>query len=274
MTPSATPRAPRARRTPAARPSGPRAGAAPDARAASAAAGDAEPRGPAARMRRLLLDTASGLIGDTGAVPSVSELAAAAGVSRATAYRYFPTRSKLIAGVVDHSLGAVRRVPAAPDDGAVGAERLQRLFESTFGRFQEFEPQMRAALQLSLEHAALARAGLLDEEPYRRGYRVGLLKQALAPMRPRLTRRNHELLWKALSLVYGIEPYVVLKDIWGETDAEVEAVARWMVEALTRHALGEPRPGARAAPGRAGRRAADAAEPAARGPASARIELR
>lgn len=189
----------------------------------------------------MLLDTAGTLIRELGAVPSVSDVAAAAGVSRATAYRYFPTRSKLIAGVVDHSLEPVRRrpMPDDPPDDEQGADRLRRLFESTFSRFQEFEPQMRAALQLSLEHAALDRAGLLKEERYRRGYRVGLLKDALAPLRGHLTRRNHELLWKSLSIVYGIEPYVILKDIWGSKDAEVEAVARWMVEALTRHALSD-----------------------------------
>jgi AcrR family transcriptional regulator len=204
-------------------------------------------RGPAARMRRLLLDTAGQIIQDRGTVPSVSEVASAAGVSRATAYRYFTSRSKLIAGVVDHSLGPVRGTPppAAGDDN--DGRSVARLFDSTFSRFQDFEPQMRAALQLSLEHAALERAGLLEEEPYRRGYRVDLLRRALAPMRGRLTRRHHELLWKSLSLVYGIEPYVVLKDIWRETDAEVEAVVRWIVDALTRHAMREPATAASAA---------------------------
>ena len=153
----------------------------------------------------------------------------------------------------------------APED-AQGADRLRRLFESTFGRFQEYEPQMRAALQLSLEHAALDRAGLLKEERYRRGYRVGLLKDALAPLRGQLTRRNHELLWKALSIVYGIEPYVILKDIWGARDTEVEAVARWMVEALTRHALRE-------APG-AGRRRSVGSPARDDGDGSGAIELR
>jgi AcrR family transcriptional regulator len=248
MAPTPNPRPVRARTTPARTRSTPARGV---ARAPSAPAADAGERGPAARMRRLLLDTAGALIGSQGAVPSVSEVAAAAGVSRATAYRYFPTRSKLIAGVVDHSLGPVRRQPPLADapGGGDGPERLRRLFESTFGRFQEFEPQMRAALQLSLEHSALDRAGLLKEERYRRGYRVRLLKDALAPMRGRLTRRNHELLWKSLSIVYGIEPYVILKDIWDAPDDEVAAVARWMVEALTRHALREaPQAGGRRRP--------------------------
>lgn len=215
--------------------SGPARNRAGDATDARASAGE---RGPAVRMRRLLLSVASDAIRAGGHVPSVSELAAAAGVSRATAYRYFPSRSKLIAAVVDHSLGPVRSA-IADDDSSDGVRRVERLFESTFGRLSEFEPQMRAALQLSLEHAALERAGRLDEEPYRRGYRVERLRRALETLRPRLTRRHHELLWKSLSLVYGIEPYVVLKDIWGEDDAEVEAVARWMVAALVRHALGD-----------------------------------
>jgi hypothetical protein len=36
----------------------------------------------------------------------------------------------------------------------------------TFPRFKEYEPQLRAALQLSPEHAAQERAGKLTEEPY------------------------------------------------------------------------------------------------------------
>jgi AcrR family transcriptional regulator len=190
--------------------------------------------GPATRMRKLLLDCSVELINSGSHVPSVSEVAVAAGVSRATAYRYFPTRSKLIAAVVDLSLGPVRAAEPPVGDGA---ERVNRLFESSFSRFKEFEPQMRAALQLALEHSALEKAGLLKEEPYRRGYRIGLLREALAPLQTRLDPGVHDLLAKSLSLVYGIESYVVLKDIWGARDAEVEAVARWMAAALVAHAV-------------------------------------
>jgi hypothetical protein len=60
---------------------------------------------------------------------------------------------------------------------------------------------------------------------------------------------------KVLSIVYGIEPYVVLKDIWGLSDREVERIALWMADALIdaalREATGAARPGRAARPARA-----------------------
>ena len=44
-------------------------------------------------------------------------------------------------------------------------------------------------------------------------------------------------LHRALSVVYGIEPYVMLKDIWGLPDREVERIALWMADALVDAAL-------------------------------------
>ena len=63
---------------------------------------------------------------------------------------------------------------------------MHELFVQTFPRFKEFEPQMRAAAQLSLEQWALERAGLLEEEPYRRGHRVRILEHAIEPLAPTL----------------------------------------------------------------------------------------
>lgn len=171
-----------------------------------------------------------------GRTPAVAEVALTAGVSRATAYRYFPNRSTVIAAVVAESLGPVRSYePKARD----GGQRVRELFKQTFPRFKEFEPQLRAAAQLSLEQWALERAGLLDEEPYRRGHRVRILERALAPfstlMPPSLLARLHH----ALSVVYGIEPYMILKDIWGLPDREVERTALWMADALVDAALRE-----------------------------------
>jgi hypothetical protein len=44
---------------------------------------------------------------------------------------------------------------------------------------------------------------------------------------------------KALSLTYGIEPYVVMKDIWGANDREIEDLVRWVADALLAAALRE-----------------------------------
>lgn len=184
------------------------------------------------------------LIQQSGHIPSVAELAVRSGVSRATAYRYFPSRSALVTTVIDASLGPVRKLA---DDSRRGRERVHELFKSTFPRFKEFEPQLRAAAQLALEQWALERAGLLEEEPYRRGHRIRILEHAIAPLAPNLTRPVRERLHRALSVIYGIEAYVILRDIWGAGDRELEKTVIWMADALIDSALRESAAGKSAA---------------------------
>lgn len=171
-----------------------------------------------------------------GQIPSVSDLAAAAGVSRATAYRYFPSRSTLISAVIEESLRPVRRWTSPAADGA---KRIDDLFEKTFPRFKEYEAQMRAALQLALEDWSAERTRSLDKIPFRRGFRRAILERNAAPLRMRLGRKAFDRLVKALSLVYGIESFVVLKDIWGAHEPEIEAIVRWVAAALVAASLAE-----------------------------------
>jgi AcrR family transcriptional regulator len=205
-------------------------------------------RGVRAATFRLLLDTAMQIIRDAGHVPSVAEVAARSKVSRATAYRYFPSRSVLITAVIDRSLEPVRSFKSVQPDGR---QRVRELFVQTFPLFKQFEPQMRAALQLALEHWALERAGLLEEESYRRGHRVRILEHAIAPLTGQLPKAVRCKLHRALSVVFGIEPWVVLKDMWGIPDREVERIALWMADAMIDAALRE----AQAAPAASASRA-------------------
>ena len=193
-------------------------------------------RGVKASTFRLLLDTAMELIREAGHVPSMADVAQRSGVSRATVYRYFPSRSGLIAAVMDASLGPVRNFASPHADGP---SRVRDVFEQTFPLFQAFEAQMRAAVQLSLEQWAQERAGLLEEEPYKRGHRVRILGSAIAPLSDVLEPAAQMRLHQALTVVYGIETYMVLKDIWGLSDRAVEKVALWMADALVNAALSE-----------------------------------
>ena len=213
-------------------------------------------RGVRASTFQLLLDTGMRLIQQAGHVPSIAEIAVRSNVSRATAYRYFPSRSALITAVIDRSLKPVRSFTSDSPDGRA---RVHELFVETFPLFKEFEPQMRAAAQLTLEQWALKRAGLLEEETYRRGHRVRILADALQPLAPTLPPRLHARLHRALSIIYGIEPYVILKDIWGLSDREIERIALWMADALVEATLrdAERQPARRAAaPAKAARRTA------------------
>jgi hypothetical protein len=142
--------------------------------------------------------------------------------------------------VVDASLGPVRNAPPGTDAEDV-RERVHAIFKSTFPRFEAYEPQLRAALQLAMEQWALQRAGLLEEEPYRRGHRVGILSTALAPLKTDLTPASRERLHRALSVLYGIEAYTILKDMWGMGEKEIERTVLWMADALIDASLREAR---------------------------------
>ncbi|MBX3597983.1 MAG: TetR/AcrR family transcriptional regulator [Rhizobiaceae bacterium] len=193
-------------------------------------------RGPRARTGRLMLQTAMRLMQE-GRTPSVSEVAEAAGVSRATAYRYFPSQAAMVQAVVDEALGPILNWKSRSTNAD---RRVADLLESSIPRIDRFEATFKAALRLSLEQWAMRQAGTLGEEPqFTRGHRVELLRSALAPLNKRLPKRKADRLAQALSLVFGVEVLVVLKDIWGLEAQEALAVSRWAASALIRAAEAE-----------------------------------
>ena len=58
------------------------------------------------RVAATILDVAADLLARGGEPPSMSDVAAAAGVSRATLYRYFPTREQLLQALAATALDA------------------------------------------------------------------------------------------------------------------------------------------------------------------------
>lgn len=193
-------------------------------------------RGPKARTRRLMLATAIELM-QSGTIPSVSDVAEAAEVSRATAYRYFPSQADLVQAVVDEALGPILEWSTTAED--VDA-RLESLLASSLPRIDEFEATFRAALVLALQHWGREQAGTLgDEAPFRRGHRMALLEEALAPLRKQLPAARFRDLIHGLSLIFGIEAFVVLKDICGLDAAAAQRVMMRTASVLLREAATE-----------------------------------
>ncbi|AHI74904.1 TetR/AcrR family transcriptional regulator [Burkholderia thailandensis] len=189
------------------------------------------------QTRELLLQTALSML-EQGWFPSITELANASGVSRATAYRYFPSQAALVSTVVDESLGPV--LQWQPTSTSVEA-RVNELLDFAYPRMEQHEGALRAALQVALHQWANERARRAQDEPkYRRGNRRRLLMLAVEPMvqagvDPAVAAR----LAQSLSLLYGTEAMVVLKDIWGLDFREFMSVIKWMSSALVQAALAE-----------------------------------
>ena len=197
---------------------------------------EAEERGARARTARLMLDTAVQLM-QGGIVASVSDVAEAAGVSRATAYRYFPSQAALVQAVVDEALGPILDWKSASVEPA---ERVGDLLGSSLPRIDAFEATFRAALKLSLDQWAQRQAGTLGSEPqFTRGHRIDLLRDAVAPLRGRIPEAGFDRLSKALSLLFGIEALIVIKDIWGGSAEDAREVVLWAAGALMAAAKAE-----------------------------------
>ena len=149
----------------------------------------------------------------------------------ATAYRYFPSQAALVHAVVDEALGPILDWRSGSNDVE---QRVQDLIGTSMPRIIEFEATFRAALKLSLEPAG---ADEPAEPRFTRGHRVDLLRDAVRPLTGKMPAAEADRLAQALSLIYGIEMLVVLKDIWGLGDKAAVSVMEWAAQSLVRAAI-------------------------------------
>ncbi|MEQ4624559.1 MULTISPECIES: TetR/AcrR family transcriptional regulator [Providencia] len=196
-----------------------------------------EYKGTRKRTYILLVNTALELF-EKGGMPSVSELAIEAGVSRATAYRYFPTQSDLIAATVNASLGPI--LTWRPQSEKT-EERIKELLSFALPRMFEHEGALRAALQVSLQQWAEGRSLNLDpkEKRLERGNRKDILAMVTAPMKGEFPAELIDKVIKAFSVIYGSEIFLVLKDIWKQNDSEVIELTQWMAKAIINQAIAD-----------------------------------
>lgn len=191
------------------------------------------------RTRRDILQAAEQLLG-RGGKPTLETIAAEAGVSRATVYRYFSNLDLLLAEAPldvqvltpEEVLAGLPAVTAA--DAADRAARVHDyLFDLVAGNEARFRLYLKATLDQWLQ------AGGKPPGPLRAARRLALFDAALAPIRRRLDRRDYTRLRHALSMVVSIEAFVALIDVCGLSRRQARKTGSWSARALVSAALAE-----------------------------------
>lgn len=181
------------------------------------------------RTRKDLLQAAARLL-KQGHDPSLEEIAAEAMVSRATAYRYFPSvEALLIEAPLDVAVPDADTVfrGTQPSDAMA---RLEKLDTALHDMILANEPSLRMMLAHSLKRGMQSDGD--DTLPARQNRRSPLIEAALEPAKKDFKPADLHLLNKALALIIGTEAMVVFKDVLQSDDAEARKVKRWAIRAL------------------------------------------
>lgn len=182
------------------------------------------------RTRDALVSAARSLIAE-GTTPTVEEAAAAADVSRTTAYRYFSTQRELLIAAHPEIDLASLLPPDAPADDV--EERFAAVIDAIIGIVTDTESQQRTMLRLSLEATPEQRANLI----LRRGRAIAWIEDALAPLREQMPAQAQTRLVLATRSAVGIEALVWLKDVAGLSTEDAVATMRWSAHALLQASL-------------------------------------
>jgi AcrR family transcriptional regulator len=181
------------------------------------------------RTRKDLLQAASRLM-KQGRRPTLEEVAEEALVSRATAYRYFPSLDALL---IEAPLEGAMPDPdnlfqdASSDDPV---ERLERVDAALADMISANESSLRLMLASSLQRSVNGERK--SDVPSRQNRRTALVEAALAPARSQFTPAGLKALTKSLALIIGTESMVVLKDVLQLDEDGARKVRRWAIRAL------------------------------------------
>jgi AcrR family transcriptional regulator len=198
------------------------------------------------RTRDSLLAAARVLVRE-GATPTVEEVAESAGISRTTAYRYFPNQRSLLVAAHPETAATTLLTDGVSSDPQ---ERLDAVATRFIQLIIDTEAAQRTMLRLSLDPDPRQRGRL----PLRQGRAITWITEALQPLRGRLTDEEIHRLALAVRSAIGVEALVWLTDIGGLSREDAAENMRWSAQSLLSAALTSSPPPTHMRKRRAGQR--------------------
>jgi AcrR family transcriptional regulator len=190
------------------------------------------------RTRKDLITAAARLMKE-GRTPSLDDVAEAALVSRATAYRYFPNIDALLVEASFDITVPDAQTVFADIASTDAAERVDIAEAAIHRSVYENEHAIRLMLASTIARAADQADG--EMVPIRQNRRSPLIDAALAPARTQFDDDIHTKLRAALALILGSESMIVFRDVLGLDEPTARAVKSWAVRALVGAALSQSR---------------------------------
>jgi AcrR family transcriptional regulator len=188
------------------------------------------------RTRHRILVAAAALVA-AGSKPTVAEAADAADVSRRTAYRYFPTQTKLLTEAALEGLRAPMEAMLSDAPAGSDAHDVELRLSVLIDQMQAMAIRNESLLRTMIHQTVLERSPA--SAPRRGTRRIDWIKAALKPLHKRISAKAHVRLVCGLALCGGIEALLVLRDICGLSEGDSIKVSQWAAQALLQQTFTE-----------------------------------
>ena len=178
------------------------------------------------KTRQLLLDTTNQLLTE-GLVFNIEDVAQRANISTATAYRYFPNLETLRQEAV-LSLNTKEPEQIFTNSAQKSLEtRISEAIDYHLNLTIENEDSFRLFLSTALQESVKS-----PKSKLRGARRIPIIEMALEPFRNEIPEGEYIHLTHSLSVLMGLESFLVLKDICGLNPAQIRETTHWAIEKL------------------------------------------
>ena len=189
------------------------------------------------RTRNALIDAARDFAA-RGLLPTIAQVAEAALVSQATAYRYFPDQTTLMSAALSASpIDTKNKFAPNIDHKLATPKRVGDVAQKLLKLVAERETLVRMVMALHMLRSAEANVPRGTATNVRPQYRVAWLNEALKSEETSVNPAELNRLKLALNVLISAEALVMLQDLYGLSQKDAIALSEWASETLTEAVL-------------------------------------